>query len=174
MFVAGLRASYTLFKSAWHAVLRADVSWHDKTPVRGNSFIRDKLKVSERQDHQPFVERYGSTQNSTMMLIRDIEAMDDRLAGSWEQFLSYVARFERSIDKRTALAVFGTFSLVLYVYPYLGLAFIPLTFFYVSYTCGCQAEDSTCAVRFTARHRARSSGSTRYLGASSTALSGNR
>jgi len=35
MFVAGLRASYTLFKEGWNAVLRATVSWHDKTPVRG-------------------------------------------------------------------------------------------------------------------------------------------
>lgn len=31
----------------------------------------------------------------------------------------------------TALAAFGTFGLILYVYPYLGLAFIPLTFFFV-------------------------------------------
>lgn len=39
----------------------------------------------------------------------------------WCQFLS------------DCLAVVGTFALVVYTYPYLGLAFIPLGLFFVSH-----------------------------------------
>jgi hypothetical protein len=45
--------------------------------------------------------------------------LDDRVAIWWCQFLS------------DCLAVVGTFGLVVYTYPYLGLAFIPLGLFFV-------------------------------------------
>ncbi|WVQ95732.1 hypothetical protein IAU59_002831 [Kwoniella sp. CBS 9459] len=51
-------------------------------------------------------------------LSKDIEMLDDRMAFSWETLLV------------NALAAVGTFGLILYTYPYLGLAFIPLCFFY--------------------------------------------
>ena len=60
-------------------------------------------------------------------------------------------------DGSTALAVFGTFGLVLYVYPYLGLAFIPLTFFFVSIISGTSSVDP---------RKARVPGSRQYLCAS--------
>ncbi|WVF68119.1 hypothetical protein IAT40_002882 [Kwoniella sp. CBS 6097] len=52
-------------------------------------------------------------------LSKDIEMLDDRMAFSWETLLV------------NSLAAVGTFGLILYTYPYLGLAFIPLCFFYV-------------------------------------------
>ncbi|OCF42639.1 cadmium ion transporter [Kwoniella heveanensis CBS 569] len=51
-------------------------------------------------------------------LSKDVEMLDDRMAFSWETLLV------------NALAAVGTFGLILYTYPYLGLAFIPLCFFY--------------------------------------------
>ena len=64
----------------------------------------------------------------------DVEALDDRLAMSWEQFISCVVDVSGGyrLTGRMALAVFGTFGLVLYSYPWLGFAFVPLAFFYVS------------------------------------------
>ncbi|CAD6567059.1 MAG: hypothetical protein TREMPRED_003289 [Tremellales sp. Tagirdzhanova-0007] len=51
-------------------------------------------------------------------LSKDIEMLDDRLAQVWNQLLS------------NALSVVGTFALVMYSFPYLGLVFIPLGVFY--------------------------------------------
>nr|ODN90116.1 cadmium ion transporter [Cryptococcus depauperatus CBS 7841] len=51
-------------------------------------------------------------------LSKDIEMLDDRMAFSWETLLV------------NGLAAVGTFSLILYTYPWLGLAFIPLSGFY--------------------------------------------
>ncbi|EAL23016.1 hypothetical protein CNBA7830 [Cryptococcus deneoformans B-3501A] len=47
-----------------------------------------------------------------------IEMLDDRMAFSWETLLV------------NGLSAIGTFGLILYSYPWLGLAFIPLTVFY--------------------------------------------
>ncbi|ORX37805.1 P-loop containing nucleoside triphosphate hydrolase protein [Kockovaella imperatae] len=56
-------------------------------------------------------------------LSKDIRMLDDKLAQYFQQLLSNV------------LALFGTFALVVYAYPWLGLAFIPLLFyFYISAT----------------------------------------
>ncbi|WVQ72551.1 hypothetical protein IAR50_002108 [Cryptococcus sp. DSM 104548] len=51
-------------------------------------------------------------------LSKDIEMLDDRMAFAWETLLV------------NGLAAVGTFGLILYTYPWLGLAFIPLTAFY--------------------------------------------
>nr|XP_019008004.1 cadmium ion transporter [Kwoniella pini CBS 10737]OCF46785.1 cadmium ion transporter [Kwoniella pini CBS 10737] len=51
-------------------------------------------------------------------LSKDVEMLDDRMAFSWETLLV------------NALAAVGTFGLILYTYPYLGIAFIPLVLFY--------------------------------------------
>ncbi|WWC65416.1 uncharacterized protein I303_108034 [Kwoniella dejecticola CBS 10117] len=51
-------------------------------------------------------------------LSKDIEMLDDRMAFSWETLLV------------NALAAVGTFGLILYTYPYLGIAFVPLVLFY--------------------------------------------
>ncbi|ODO10352.1 hypothetical protein I350_00947 [Cryptococcus amylolentus CBS 6273] len=51
-------------------------------------------------------------------LSKDIEMLDDRMAFAWETLLV------------NGLAAVGTFGLILYVYPWLGLAFIPLMAFY--------------------------------------------
>ena len=54
-------------------------------------------------------------------LSKDIEMLDDRLSMVMNQLLS------------NALSVVGTFALVVYAYPWLGLVFIPLGFtFYVA------------------------------------------
>ncbi|KJE02687.1 cadmium ion transporter [Cryptococcus gattii NT-10] len=50
--------------------------------------------------------------------IINIEMLDDRMAFSWETLLV------------NGLSAIGTFGLILYSYPWLGLAFIPLTIFY--------------------------------------------
>ncbi|WVQ63105.1 uncharacterized protein L199_001256 [Kwoniella botswanensis] len=55
-------------------------------------------------------------------LSKDIEMLDDRMAFSWETLLV------------NALAAVGTFGLILYTYPWLGIAFIPLCLFY--WLCG--------------------------------------
>ncbi|KAK8850349.1 hypothetical protein IAR55_004267 [Kwoniella newhampshirensis] len=55
-------------------------------------------------------------------LSRDIEMLDDRMAFAWETLLV------------NGLSAIGTFCLILYTYPWLGLSFIPLCIFY--YTCG--------------------------------------
>ncbi|KAL0253531.1 hypothetical protein I308_100904 [Cryptococcus tetragattii IND107] len=49
---------------------------------------------------------------------KDIGMLDDRMAFSWETLLD------------NGLSAIGTFGLILYSYPWLGLAFIPLTIFY--------------------------------------------
>ncbi|KAK4686687.1 hypothetical protein P7C73_g3435, partial [Tremellales sp. Uapishka_1] len=54
-------------------------------------------------------------------LSKDIEMLDDRLAQVWNQLFS------------NGLSVVGTFALVIYSFPYLGLAFIPFgIFFYIA------------------------------------------
>ncbi|WWC92110.1 uncharacterized protein L201_007064 [Kwoniella dendrophila CBS 6074] len=55
-------------------------------------------------------------------LSKDIEMLDDRMAFSWETLLV------------NGLAAVGTFGLILYTYPWLGIAFIPLCLFY--WICG--------------------------------------
>ncbi|WVQ85784.1 hypothetical protein IAT38_007951 [Cryptococcus sp. DSM 104549] len=55
-------------------------------------------------------------------LSKDIEMLDDRMAFAWETLLV------------NGLAAAGTFGLILYTYPWLGLAFIPLSGFF--YLCG--------------------------------------
>ena len=54
-------------------------------------------------------------------LSKDIQMLDDRLALIWNQLL------------QNALSVVGTFALVIYAFPYLGLMFIPLGILY--YIC---------------------------------------
>jgi len=51
-------------------------------------------------------------------LSKDIEMLDDRLSFVWNQLL------------QNALDVVGTFSLVVYTFPYLGLIFVPLVILY--------------------------------------------
>ena len=51
-------------------------------------------------------------------LSKDIEMLDDRLSQVWNQLLT------------NALSVVGTFALVIYSFPWLGLMFIPLCFLY--------------------------------------------
>lgn len=51
-------------------------------------------------------------------LSKDIEMLDDRLSFVWNQLL------------QNALDVVGTFALVVYTFPYLGLIFIPLAVLY--------------------------------------------
>ena len=85
MFIAGLRASDTLFKRGWHAVLRSKVSWHDKTPVSvmtRPAFVAERLRVAESSAV------FQKVRPLSRILTKDVEAMDDRLAGSWEHFLS--------------------------------------------------------------------------------------
>ncbi|WWD20530.1 hypothetical protein CI109_105006 [Kwoniella shandongensis] len=94
MFLAGLRASYSLFHKAWGHVMRSPTRWHDQTP---SGRIINRLS-------------------------KDIEMLDDRMAFAWETLL---------VD---GLAAFGTFGLILYTYPWLGISFIPLSLFY--YVCG--------------------------------------
>ncbi|WVW81052.1 hypothetical protein I302_103043 [Kwoniella bestiolae CBS 10118] len=55
-------------------------------------------------------------------LSKDIEMLDDRMAFSWETLLV------------NALAAVGSFGLILYTYPWLDIAFIPLCLFY--WLCG--------------------------------------
>ncbi len=80
-----------------------------------------------------------------------------------------------------ALSVVGTFALVVYSFPYLGLAFIPLGVFYVRSlllillrTLIQSMRPSTWPHRTTAKHLERSSVSIRFLGVSSTAPSASK
>ncbi|OXG54431.1 cadmium ion transporter [Cryptococcus neoformans Th84] len=63
---------------------------------------------------------HGQTPSGRIInrLSKDIEMLDDRMAFSWETLLV------------NGLSAIGTFGLILYSYPWLGLAFIPLTIFY--------------------------------------------
>jgi ABC-type multidrug transport system fused ATPase/permease subunit len=51
-------------------------------------------------------------------LSKDIEMLDDRLSMIWNNFMT------------NGLSVVGTFALVVYSFPYLGLVFIPMGFLY--------------------------------------------
>jgi len=79
-----------------------------------------------------------------------------------------------------ALSVVGTFALVVYSFPYLGLAFIPLGVFYVRSllillrTLIQSMRPSTWPHRTTAKHLERSSVSIRFLGVSYTAPSASK
>ncbi|WRT70501.1 uncharacterized protein IL334_007499 [Kwoniella shivajii] len=55
-------------------------------------------------------------------LSKDIQMLDDRMAFSWETLLV------------NGLAAIGTFGLILYIYPWLGISFLPLVLFY--WICG--------------------------------------
>lgn len=71
----------------------------------------------------------------------DIEMLDDRLAQVWNQLLRWDYSQGSSnlvlIIISNALSVVGTFALVVYSFPYLGLVFIPLGFLYVGHLCHC-------------------------------------
>ncbi|EIW71607.1 hypothetical protein TREMEDRAFT_27765 [Tremella mesenterica DSM 1558] len=105
MILGGISASYHMFNQAWYSVMRSPTSWHDRTPVSTALFINDDL-LNTRLAESPAAY---------------IQMLDDRMAPLWYNFLS------------SALSVVGTFALIIYTYPYLGLAFIPLLFFF--YLC---------------------------------------
>nr|XP_031863483.1 uncharacterized protein CI109_001359 [Kwoniella shandongensis]KAA5530555.1 hypothetical protein CI109_001359 [Kwoniella shandongensis] len=60
VFLAGMRASFTMFNKAWTSVMRSGLSWHDRTPT-GRIISR---------------------------LSKDVEVSDDRLASVWYLLLS--------------------------------------------------------------------------------------
>nr|XP_019009236.1 uncharacterized protein I206_05884 [Kwoniella pini CBS 10737]OCF48017.1 hypothetical protein I206_05884 [Kwoniella pini CBS 10737] len=93
MTLTGIRASFYMFNSAWDGVIRSPISWHDRTPSG---------RVISR-------------------LSKDIEDLDDKIAGHWYNVFSSI------------LTILGSIVFVLYIYPWGSLIFVPIIWYdYIS------------------------------------------
>ncbi|WWC65952.1 uncharacterized protein I303_108574 [Kwoniella dejecticola CBS 10117] len=91
--LAGMKASYTMFNSAWEGVIRSPISWHDRTPTG---------RIINR-------------------LSKDIEILDDKIAGQWHDVFS------------SLLTIVGSIIFVIWVYPWASLIFVPIIWYdYIS------------------------------------------